>query len=86
MSYVKTAISIKKPLLQEVDNLSRQMNIPRSRLFVRAVEEFIERQRNLELLEQINETYSEYPSPDEKDQLSQMKLKHRQKLAEKNND
>jgi metal-responsive CopG/Arc/MetJ family transcriptional regulator len=65
MEYVKTAISVNKPLFQEADELAREMKVSRSRLFVLALEEYIHRRQNRELLAQINAVYAEEPDPDE---------------------
>ncbi len=82
MSYVKTAISIKKNLLIEADDLARQMNIPRSRLFVIAMQEYIQRQKNIQLLEQINEACSDYSTSADQVHLDYMKQKHRLLMEE----
>lgn len=65
MEYIKTAISIQKPLFEQAEALARQMNVPRSRLFVMALEEFIQRQQNRQLLAQINAAYADEPTPAE---------------------
>lgn len=65
MEYIKTAISVQKPLFEEAENLARQMKVPRSRLFAMALEEYIKRQHNRELLAQINAAYADEPDPDE---------------------
>ncbi len=77
MANVKTAISLQKTLFDQVDSLASEMNIPRSRLFVLALEEFIHRYQNKQLLEQINQAYSEDPDLDEQVYLQQMKTQHR---------
>ena len=77
MANVKTAISLKKTLFDQVDSLASEMNIPRSRLFVLALEEFILRYQNKQLLEQINQAYPEDPDLDEQVYLQQMKTQHR---------
>ena len=59
MSNVKTAISIKDSLFEEVDSLAKSLHVSRSKLFVMAVEEFIHRHRNQQLLEQINQAYDD---------------------------
>jgi len=82
MSYVKTAISIQEPLLREVEALARQMDIPKSRLFVMAVEEFIQQHRNRQLLGQLNQVYADAPDPAEQVFLSRMKTKHRHLMEE----
>ena len=65
MEYVKTAISVKKSLFEEADELARQMKVPRSRLFVMAMEEYIRRRQNRELLEKFNAAYEDEPDPAE---------------------
>ncbi len=66
MPNVKTAISIEKPIFDQVNNLAQNLNISRSRLFVLAVQEFIQRHANMELLQAINEAYDDQPAPDTK--------------------
>jgi metal-responsive CopG/Arc/MetJ family transcriptional regulator len=61
MANVKTAISLSKPLLEQVDATAKEMKIPRSRLFVLAVEAFLRRRENERLLETINKVYDEQP-------------------------
>ena len=58
MAAIKTAISIDARLFQRVDRLSKRMRIPRSRLFSRAVEEFIRRHDSQELVRRINKAYA----------------------------
>ncbi|MBE3067581.1 MAG: hypothetical protein IMZ73_09170 [Chloroflexi bacterium] len=65
MEYVKTAISVKKSLFEAADDLARQMKVPRSHLFVLALEEYIKRQQNRELLEKFNTAYADEPDPAE---------------------
>lgn len=61
MSLVKTAISLQKSLFDQVDSLASEMKISRSRFFVLAVEEFIERHKNQKLLTAINDAYADSP-------------------------
>jgi metal-responsive CopG/Arc/MetJ family transcriptional regulator len=61
----RTHISIPKGLFEQAEKLARQMKISRSRLFAHALEEYLQRRRNRELLEQINAAYSEEPDPKE---------------------
>ena len=65
MENVKTAISLRKELFEQVEGLAQKMKVSRSRLFVLALEEFIRRRENRELLAQINETYADQPDPGE---------------------
>lgn len=78
MANIKTAISIPEPLFEQVEALARQAQVSRSRLFVLAVEEFVRRHENEELLEAINRAYAEVPSPEEQAYRQRMQRKHRQ--------
>ncbi len=66
MEYVKIAISVQKSLFEKAEKLAHQMKVPRSRLFVMALEEYIQRQQNRELLAQINAASADEPDPAEK--------------------
>ena len=73
MSTVKTAISLDKPLLEQIDFVAQEMGIPRSRLFVIAMEAFLEQRQNKELLDTINQVYHEHPpTPQEETYLKEM--------------
>ncbi len=62
MQNVKTAISIRKSLFEQAESLARRMKISRSHLFALALEEYIRRQENRELLAQINAAYADKPN------------------------
>ncbi|MGD9158565.1 MAG: CopG family transcriptional regulator [Desulfobacteraceae bacterium] len=64
MPNVKTAISIEKPVFDQMDNLAKNLNVSRSRLYSMAAREFIQRHKNLELLKLINEANEDSPEPD----------------------
>jgi metal-responsive CopG/Arc/MetJ family transcriptional regulator len=64
MSTVKTAISLEKSLFEEMNELARQMKVSRSRVFSLAAQEFIRRQQNSTLLEQINAAYDDLSDED----------------------
>lgn len=66
MPNIKTAISIQKPVFDQVNDLAKNLNISRSRLFVIAAQEFIQRHTNVELLQAINEVYDDLPDLDTK--------------------
>jgi metal-responsive CopG/Arc/MetJ family transcriptional regulator len=59
MPHVKTAISIEKPVFEQMDILAKTLNVSRSRLFTLAAREFIQRHNNIELLKQINDAYED---------------------------
>lgn len=80
MSGVKTAISVNEYLFTQVNNLAREMHISRSRLFSLAVEEFIKKNANKKMYDQINATYKDDVSEEEKNVLNSMKTKQRRTL------
>ncbi len=73
MATTKTAISIQTSLIEQADELARQMNISRSRLFARAIEDFVQHYQNRELLEKINAAYEEISDPAEEERLRRMR-------------
>jgi len=81
MANVKTAISINKSLFEQVNKLADELEVSRSHLFVLAVEEFIQRYENEQLLRQINQAYDDLPPADEEHLLQGMRAPHR-KLVE----
>ena len=78
MASVKTAISLQQPLFDQVEALAREMQVSRSRLFVLAMEEFIERYQNQRLLKEINAAYEDMPDPVEQDLQRRMRHQQRQ--------
>jgi metal-responsive CopG/Arc/MetJ family transcriptional regulator len=77
MAHVKTAVSLREDLFEQVEALASEMKISRSRLFVLALEEFLQRHQNQQLLEQINAAY-EAPDPSEQALRRRMRHQHRQ--------
>lgn len=65
MATVKTAISLQESLFEQAEVLAAQMNVSRSRLIALALEEFIRRHQNRQLLEKINAAYGEVPEAKE---------------------
>jgi metal-responsive CopG/Arc/MetJ family transcriptional regulator len=78
MQSVKTAISIQESLLEQAETLARKMKVSRSRLFVLALEDYIHRQQNRELLAQINAAYADEPDPSEQALHRKARRTHRQ--------
>ena len=78
MTTVKTAISIQKSLFTQVDQLAEELQIPRSQLFVLAVEEFIKRYENRKMLESLNKVYGDESDPNEERLQKGMHQRHRQ--------
>ena len=72
MTSVKTAISVQEALFEQAEKIAKEMKISRSRLFNLALEDFVLRYRNRELLEQINEAYADLPDPQEQERRLKM--------------
>lgn len=81
MQNVKTAISIPKSLFEQVEALASKMKVSRSRLFGLAMEEYLRRQQNQELLAQINAAYADEPPPSE-EALRRAARRHHRRLVE----
>ncbi|HOG45206.1 MAG TPA: hypothetical protein PLJ35_10425 [Anaerolineae bacterium] len=78
MANVKTAVSIEEPLLERAEALAREMRVSRSRLFVLALEEYIRRRENRQLLDRINAAYEDGPDAIEQSLQRRMRRQHRQ--------
>lgn len=82
MTTVKTAVSIRRPLFEQIEALSREMDISRSRLVALALEAFIERYRSRRLLEDLNAAYEDGLDVDEQAFLDAALRAHAQNLDE----
>jgi metal-responsive CopG/Arc/MetJ family transcriptional regulator len=77
MQAIKTAISIEKILFDQADNLARTMKVSRSRLFVIALQDYIEHQKNKDMLAQINAAYADEPDTTEQTLRRKSRQQHR---------
>ena len=77
---IKTAISMQEELFKEVNKLAGELQVSRSRLFVMAVQEFIEKKKSHNLLSQINNAFNDHPDSEEIKIQSKMRKKQAQKL------
>lgn len=77
MANIRTAISLQKPLFEQVETLAREMKVSRSRLFALALEDYLRRRQNLQLLEMINQAYPDAPDAPEQKRLRKMRRQHR---------
>jgi metal-responsive CopG/Arc/MetJ family transcriptional regulator len=80
---VKTAISINDELLQEADETARLLGLSRSRLFSLAVGDFLQRQRQEQMLRRLNEVYADPLEPAEKSLLKGIRAKVRRTVKER---
>ena len=77
MQAIKTAISIEKNLFDQAENIARTMKVSRSKLFVIALQDFIEHQKNKEMLAQINAAYADESDATEQTLLRKSRSQHR---------
>jgi metal-responsive CopG/Arc/MetJ family transcriptional regulator len=80
---MKIAISIDDGLLQQADQTARLMGLSRSRLFAVAVRDFLQRQRQEQMLLRLNEVYASQPEPAEKRLLKGIKAKMRRTVKDR---
>jgi len=80
MQNIKTAISVQKSLFEQAENLARKMKVSRSKLFALALEDYIDRQQNQDLLAQINAAYAEEPDPAEQTLRRKLRRQHRRSV------
>jgi metal-responsive CopG/Arc/MetJ family transcriptional regulator len=78
MGTVKTAISLDKELFIKVEKLSNKLHLSRSGFFSQAAEYIIKKNEKLELLQKINQAYSDLPEAVENTNLKKAKLKYSQ--------
>jgi metal-responsive CopG/Arc/MetJ family transcriptional regulator len=83
MANKKTAISIEKPLFEEIDALAAEMEVSRSYLFTIAAREFIQRRKSQKLLDAINAAYKDSPDLVEERLREQMKSKYRRLVKDR---
>jgi metal-responsive CopG/Arc/MetJ family transcriptional regulator len=81
MLAIKTAISIEKVIFDQAEKVAQAMNVSRSKLFVLALQEFLERQKNKELLAQINAAYSDQPDATEQTLRKSQRRQHGRTVA-----
>lgn len=82
MSTVKTAISLPEPLFNRAETVAHELQISRSQLVARAIDEFVKRYERQALIEAINRAYQEDPPTTEEKELLQGIREKQRKLLE----
>ena len=77
METIKTAISIQKSLFEKAEDLAREMKVPRSRIYTIALQDYLRRLENKNLLAQINAAQADEPEASEKNFRQKSKRTHR---------
>ena len=80
MAKVKVAVSVERALAQRADDMARRSGTPRSRLYARALEEYLTRQENEALLRDLNEAYADFPDEEESATLQALRPSQRRPL------
>ncbi len=78
MTAIKTAISIQRPLFEQAQELALELKIPRSQVFVLALQDFIRRHQNRQLLASLNAAYADGPTAEEQAVHEHMRRLQRQ--------
>ncbi len=68
---------MRRPLYEQVDKLAREMSIPRSQVFVLALEAYVTKYQNRLLLQEINKAFANKPEANEQKRLKAMRQQHR---------
>jgi hypothetical protein len=80
---MKTAISLEARLLEEADRTARSMGLSRSRLFSLALEHYLRHRRQEQIVEKLNEVYSDHPDPIDTRIVQGMKTKFRRTIKDR---
>lgn len=81
MAIVKTAISLRESLFEQVDAVAQELDMPRSHVFVLAVEEFLQRHESLKMLKELNDVYGD--AEDRQEEVYQRRMReHHRKAVE----
>jgi predicted transcriptional regulator len=82
MANIRRSVALPESLLSQVDHLAHELNVPRSHVFVLALERFVSNEEDQRLFDQINEAYRDEPqSALEQSRLGQIRRQHR-RMAE----
>lgn len=77
MPTVKTAISLQDSLFEQVEDLARDLHVSRSQLVALALEEFVRRHQNRQLLDALDQVYDDAPDPDDPARSPARRQQHR---------
>jgi len=78
MATIKTAISLQDTLFTQVEEIAHTLQMSRSQLVSVALEAFVQRYQNQQLLAALNRAYEDAPSPAEPTRTPARRRQHRQ--------
>ena len=73
-------MSVEQSLAQRADEVARRSGTPRSRLYARALEEFLISRENDALLQDLNAAYADFPDEEESATLRGLRPRHERSL------
>jgi|CXWL01.1.fsa_nt_gi predicted transcriptional regulator len=76
MAVVKTAISLEAGLLGRIDEVARELDVPRSRLLSQAATQFLDRYDSASLLARLNAAHADGPTAEEVDLRAARRASH----------
>lgn len=74
---VKTTVSIERQLFLQVGKIAREQKLPRSRVFVLALEAYVAHYQNRRLLDPLKEADGQEPDAAENERLTTSRRSHR---------
>jgi metal-responsive CopG/Arc/MetJ family transcriptional regulator len=86
VAHVKTAISLDESLFREAEEWAGKLGVSRSQLFARAVEEYVRRHENEELVRRLDEAHADRLDDEEREHLERMWVDHARLLEETGNE
>jgi metal-responsive CopG/Arc/MetJ family transcriptional regulator len=86
VAHVKTAISLDESLFREAEEWAGKLGVSRSQLFARAVEEYVRRHENEELVRRLDEAHADGLDDEEREHLERMWVDHARLLEETGNE
>lgn len=78
MTAVKTAISLDSELLERVDALAEELDLPRSRVLAQAAEDFLRRRESQRFLGRLDAVYGAESKSEPEESRSHRRARHRQ--------
>ena len=75
-------VRVTKTLAKKVEKTAKQMRVSSDKLVSLALEDFLERKKNNDLLKAINEAYKDEPTAEEREELRAMRNKSFEVLDE----
>lgn len=77
---MKTAISLDESLFREAEDWAEKLGLSRSQLYARAVEEYVRRHENEELLRRLNEAHADGLGEEDEEALMHGQALHAEML------